>query len=224
MIHKILVVDDDTRLRDLLTKYLGENGFFVISAKDAFEAEEKMKKDVFDLIIMDVMMPGKSGFEFTKSIREENNTPILMLTAVESVKDRIIGLESGADDYLQKPFEPKELLLRIHNILKRTKKKKNGENICYFGDYEFDLKDNKLTKKGGFIYLTEAEAQILGIFCKNINMPLGREELCNMLGGIDARSIDVQITRIRKKIEEDSKKPQYLQTRRGSGYILKSPS
>jgi two-component system phosphate regulon response regulator OmpR len=222
MTNKILVVDDDTRLRDLLTKYLGENGFFVSSAKDAFEAEEKIKSEEFDLLVVDIMMPGKSGIEFTKSVRQNNNIPILMLTAIGEVKNRVEGLESGADDYLQKPFEPKELLLRINNILKRTQKKKVTDDSCVFGNFEFDFKNNKLTKNGKFIYLTEAEAEILGIFCKNINKPLTREQLSEQLNNIDERSIDVQITRIRKKIEEDSKKPQYLQTKRGSGYNLQS--
>jgi two-component system phosphate regulon response regulator OmpR len=221
MTYKILVVDDDTRLRDLLTKYLGENGFFVSSAKDASEAEEKMKEEKFDLLVVDVMMPGKTGIEFTEAVRKESQMPILMLTAMGEVRDRISGLESGADDYLQKPFEPKELLLRINNILKRTQKKK-ADDICVFGDYRFDFTKRKLLKNDDFIYLTEAEAEILSIFCKNINVPLSREKLSEMLGGIDVRSIDVQITRIRKKIEEDSKKSQHLQTQRGKGYILKS--
>jgi len=222
MNYKILVVDDDTRLRSLLTKYLSENGFNVSNAKDAFDAEEKFMNGDFDLLVVDVMMPGKTGVEFVKDLREKSKVPVLMLTAMGEIDDRIAGLESGADDYLQKPFEPKELLLRINSILKRVKPKKD-KNICIFGNYEFDMITKKLMKGKKFIYLTEAEVDILMAFCKNINRPLTREQISKMCGGeLDERSVDVQITRMRKKIEENTKQPQFLKTQRGKGYILKN--
>jgi len=222
MNYKILVVDDDTRLRDLITQYLSENGFDVDNAKDAFEAEEKVSSSKFDLLVVDVMMPKKTGVEFTKELREKSKIPVLMLTAMGEIDDRISGLESGADDYLSKPFEPKELLLRIQSILKRVKPKKE-KNVCSFGDFDFDMIEKKLTKSDEFIYLTEAEADILLAFCKNINKPLSREQISEMCGGaLDERSVDVQITRMRRKLEADTKKPQFLQTQRGVGYILKN--
>jgi two-component system phosphate regulon response regulator OmpR len=222
MNYKILVVDDDTRLRNLLTKYLNENGFDVSNAKDAFDAEEKLTDDNFDLLVVDVMMPNKTGVEFVKNLREKSKVPVLMLTAMGEIDDRIAGLESGADDYLQKPFEPKELLLRINSILKRVKPKKN-KNICSFGNYEFDMVTKKLMKGDEFVYSTEAEADILMVFCKNINKPLTREKISEMCGGeLDERSVDVQITRMRKKLEKNSKQPQFLKTQRGVGYILKN--
>lgn len=220
---QILVIDDDTRLRNLLTKYLGENGFNVLSAKDTKEARELMKSNQFSAMIVDIMMPEENGIEFTKSVRETSKVPILMLTAKGNSSDRIDGLEVGADDYMPKPFEPKELLLRINNILKRNNysaPKNSEENSCEFGDFEFNFDDLRLKKHGEFIHITESEAKILTILCKNLGNVVAREKLSEVMGGIDERSIDVQITRLRRKIENNPKQSNFLQTVRNQGYIL----
>lgn len=220
---QILVIDDDTRLRNLLTKYLGENGFNVMSAQDTREARELMKSNKFDILIVDVMMPEENGIEFTKSVRETSKLPILMLTAKGNSSNRIDGLEAGADDYMPKPFEPKELLLRINNILKRSGNlvvKNEEQNICKFGNFEFNFADLRLKRQGEFIHITESEAKILTILCKNLGNVVPREKLSEIMGGIDERSIDVQITRLRRKIEDNPKQSHFLQTVRNQGYIL----
>ncbi|MES2678187.1 MAG: response regulator transcription factor [Pseudomonadota bacterium] len=225
---QILVVDDDTRLRNLLTKYLGDNGFNVLAAKDTGEAREILQENHFDILIVDVMMPEENGVEFTKSLRQKDHdyskTPILMLTARGDSADRIDGLEAGADDYMPKPFEPKELLLRINNILKRTNNSNNSEseNICKFGDFVFNFSDSRLKKNGQYIHITESEAKILTILCRNLGNVVSRETISESCGDIDARSIDVQITRLRRKIEDNPKQSNFLQTMRNQGYVLHS--
>lgn len=223
MQNKILIIDDDTRLRNLLGKYLTDNNFAVVLAKDTNEADSFLANEIFDLLIVDVMMPNENGFDFTHRFRQKNQTPIIMLTARGEPDDRIKGLENGADDYMPKPFEPKELLLRINNILRR----KNSEikisvakNIVNFGDFTFNLSDLRLKKFHEFIHLTENDARILKILAQHQGEVVSRNSLSEQLGGIDERSIDVSVTRLRKKIESNPKQPHYIQTIRNHGYIL----
>lgn len=223
MQNKILIIDDDTRLRNLLGKYLADNNFAVVLAKDTNEADSFLANEIFDLLIVDVMMPNENGFDFTHRFRQKNQTPIIMLTARGEPDDRIKGLENGADDYMPKPFEPKELLLRINNILRR----KNSEikisvakNIVNFGDFTFNLSDLRLKKFHEFIHLTENDARILKILAQHQGEVVSRNSLSEQLGGIDERSIDVSVTRLRKKIESNPKQPHYIQTIRNHGYIL----
>jgi two-component system phosphate regulon response regulator OmpR len=219
----ILVIDDDTRLRTLLGRFLEENNFNVSLAKDTTEARAVMQNTNFDLLIVDVMMPQENGIDFTSSLRQNSKTPVIMLTARGEFDDRIKGLEAGADDYLQKPFEPKELLLRINNILKRVSvSQTTASNVCNFGDFNFNLTESRLKRGEEFIHITESEAKILAILCKEQGNPVSREKLSNLCGGIDDRSIDVQITRLRKKIEVNPKQPHYLQTVRNLGYVIYS--
>lgn len=220
---RILVVDDDTRLRNLLGKFLQENDFEVQLAGDTSQARELLDGQDFDLLIVDVMMRGETGFEFTKSFRQENDTPIIILTARGDVDDRIEGLQSGAQDYLSKPFEPKELLLRIQNIIKSSSNasSEKAPEIYKFGDFSFNFNKKSLQKNTQFIHLTDSEKNILDILCRNSNKHLTREELAKKCGDLDPRSIDVQITRLRKKVEDNPKQPQYIQTVRNQGYILR---
>lgn len=216
----ILVIDDDTRLRELLTQYLSGEGYTVTPAKHAEDAREILSDREFDLLVMDVMMPGEDGLKLTKSLRKTTSVPILMLTAMTEPEDRIEGLESGADDYLTKPFEPRELCLRIEKILNR--KTVSGSGKVKFGDYEFNLKTGDLQKSGKFINITSNELKLLNIFAENIDKSVSRDRLSQLFNGISERSVDVQVNRLRKKIEEDPKKPFYLQTARGAGYVLRS--
>ncbi len=219
----LLVIDDDTRLRNLLGKFLDENNFQVALAKDTDEARTLINDNHFDLLIVDVMMPKQNGIDFTFEFKQSYNVPILILTARGEPLDRIKGLEVGADDYLAKPFEPKELLLRINNILKRQPIiSKNQESNCNFGDFSFSLSSFRLKRGEEFIHLTESEAKILAILCQHKGVAVSREKLSELCGNIDERSIDVQITRLRKKIEINPKQPQFLQTVRNQGYILYS--
>ena len=219
----ILVIDDDTRLRRLLYRYLTDNGFDVSEAADTMQAEQLFSLFSFDLLVMDVMMPGKTGTVFTKELRDRGFvTPILMLTAMGQVDDRISGLENGADDYLCKPFEPKELLLRIGSILKRTPTEKKETQKLDFGQCVFDMQTKELaSKQGEIMHITPIEQSLLGILGAKSGQVFSRDKLSEILGaGQSPRSIDVQITRLRKKIEKDSKNPRYLQTVRGKGYML----
>jgi two-component system phosphate regulon response regulator OmpR len=226
MSKNILVIDDDTRLRNLLGKFLQDNNFNVSLAKDTTEARKLISKTSFDLLIVDVMMPNEDGVEFTKSLRQSSQIPVIMLTARGDSDDRITGLEAGADDYLPKPFEPKELLLRINNILKRLRGNNsvsvNGGDICQFGDFTYDPSELRLKKGDEFIHITESEAKILAILCKEQGKSISREELSSLCGGVDDRSIDVLVTRLRNIIEANPKQPHYLQTVRNLGYILRS--
>ena len=218
----ILVVDDDRRIRELLGRFLREQGFMVSLAGDALEADMFLSQYHFDLIVLDVMMPKISGFDFLKKLRGESSVPVLMLTAMGETDDRINGLEIGADDYLSKPFEPKELLLRMKNILKRMPKKETDSGILNFGACLYDMTAKKLkTTMGEVIHVTNVEQQLLAILGQKAGQIVTREKLAELLGaGSNLRSIDVQITRLRKKIEKDSKNPRYLQTVRGKGYML----
>ncbi len=215
----ILLVDDDEGIRSLVKQYLNNNNFLVTTANNAEDAKEKVSLIKFDLIVLDIMMPGKSGIDFTHENKDFLNTPIILLTAKGEALDRIEGLESGADDYLPKPFEPKELVLRINNILKKTKAK-DIKKFIEFGRIKIDL--NKL-----FIFKNEKEFKINNtekiILEKMINAPgqtFSRDEIGKIINLDKERSIDVIITRLRKKIEDDPKNPKYLQTIRGSGYVL----
>jgi len=218
----ILVVDDDTRLRSLLGRFLREQGFVTSVAKDALEADMFLEQYRFDLIVLDVMMPGVDGFEFLKKLRAESNVPVLMLTAMGETDNRIYGLEQGADDYLPKPFEPKELVLRIKSILKRVPQKQDQSPVLNFGSTVYDMMTKELkTVSGDVIHITNVEQQLLAVFGQKAGQIFTREKLAEILGaGNNPRSIDVQITRLRKKIEKDSKNPRYLQTIRGKGYML----
>lgn len=218
-ISHILVIDDDTRLRNLLGKFLSENNFLVSLAKDAGEARELIKNTDFDLLIIDVMMQGENGIDLTKSLRQSSMVPIIILTARGESDERIIGLESGADDYMPKPFEPKELLLRINNILKRIEKSSTIERKI-FGEFVFSLTESRLKKGDSYIHLTENESKILKILCQFQGNVVSRDNLSKALGGVDDRSIDVAITRLRRKIEVNPKQPQFIQTLRNLGYIL----
>lgn len=221
---KILVVDDDQRLRALLDQYLREHGFDVLSAQDSAEARKILGGQSIDLIILDRMMPQESGLEFTTDLRAQGNSvPILMLTAMGETDDRIDGLEQGVDDYLSKPFEPKELLLRMGRILARTSVKAAPQNPkpITFGEHAFDLESKKLLKNQETVYLTSVEQSLLEIFAKHLGKPLSREELAEQSGAcISPRTVDVQITRLRRKLERNPKKPLYLRTVRHKGYAL----
>ena len=218
----LLVVDDDTRLRGLLQRFLQENGFFVSTAKDAEEARFMMEQYRFHLLIVDVMMPKETGLEFLENLRKESTVPVIMLTAMGDVEDRIAGLESGADDYVSKPFEPKELLLRISSVLKRVPVEKKENQQLDLGSFVFDMQTKELkTKQGEVLHITPVEQSLLCILGAKSGQIFSREKLSETLGaGQSPRSIDVQITRLRKKIEKDSKNPRYLQTLRGKGYML----
>ena len=217
----LLVVDDDERLRALLQRYLFSNGFRVSVAANAADARALMKSMAFDLLILDVMMPGESGFELTKSVRASSSVPILMLTAKGEAEDRIKGLEHGADDYLPKPFEPRELLLRVSALLRRAAppaQKAIAE--VRMGDCVYDPERGQLRRKGKPVHLTSSESALLQLFAANAGRSFSRSDLCTRLGVTLERSIDVQVTRLRRKIEEDPKLPLYLQTVRGVGYVL----
>lgn len=219
----ILVVDDDNRLRSLLQRFLRDNGFYVSVAKNAAEARERLRDYKFDLLIVDIMMPEETGLEFLEKLRRESSMPVIMLTAMGETEDRIAGLETGADDYLPKPFEPKELVLRIKNILRRTPQENlQAVEKLNLGLCSYDMaKKELLTKQGAVIHITPVEQAMLNVLGQKSGQIFTREKLAEILGaGQSPRSIDVQITRLRKKIEKDSKNPRYLQTVRGKGYML----
>ena len=219
----ILVVDDDDRLRGLLRIYLRDNFFRVTAAENAAVARAKMRNIEFDLIILDRMMPGESGSDFAISLRRSSNVPILMLTAMAETNDRIDGLEVGVDDYLVKPFEPRELLLRINSILRRIPNTvlDIGASQTQFGKYIFDLKREKLSCGDEEVGLTTTEARLLKIFIENPGENFSRKYLMDLVApGGEERTVDVQVNRLRKKIESNAKLPRYLQTVRGKGYIF----
>jgi len=218
----ILVVDDDERLRALLAKYLGEHGFVVVTAADAAEARTKLGSLVFDVIVLDLMMPGESGLDFARDFRRQGSVPILMLTAMGEPEDRIAGLESGADDYLVKPFEPRELLLRLQNILRRAPQAEPPPVEVSMGDAVFNLEREVLSRGGKPTRLTSVEAALLKALAARPGIALSREDLIQLTGtGGGGRAVDVQVTRLRRKIEDDPRDPRYLQTVRGKGYVLK---
>ena len=215
----ILVVDDDEEIRELVKEYLKKNKYLVTTAKDAEDAQNKVRFVKFDLIILDIMMPGKSGLEFTKDNKNHLNTPIILLTAKGEPAERVTGLEIGADDYLAKPFEPKELILRINNILNKTKTKFT-KRLIEFGDVKIDL--NKLIiKKNSVEYkINNTEKSILEEMINSPGKIFSRQNISSIINIEKERSIDVIITRLRKKIESNPKKSKYLQTIRGEGYVL----
>ena len=218
----ILVVDDDTRLRGLLRKYLSNSGFRVTTAADAADARAQIASLSFDLIVLDVMMPGESGLAFIQSLRPACQVPILLLTAMGAAEDRVRGFETGADDYLHKPFEPRELVLRIQSILRRVPQERAAPAQIQLGNCRFDVAHEQLLRGVDVIRLTTAEAGLLKALAESAGEPLSREELgqrCRIAGGL--RAVDVQVTRLRRKIEPDPKLPRYLQTVRGRGYVLR---
>ena len=219
--HHILVVDDDKRLRELLGKYLSQEGYEVSEAENSAQADAQLASTGCDLMVLDVMMPEETGIQYARRLRDAGKTtPILMLTAMGDVDSRIKGLEQGADDYLPKPFDPKELLLRIQNILRRHKP--SEKPIITFGDYVYHIEKQELHKDGTYVNLTSTERKLLGLFANQPGEPISREDLSELLNGISERSVDVQITRLRKKIEPDPKNPIYLETAWGAGYRLRT--
>ena len=219
----ILVVDDDDRLRDLLQRYLGECGFRVSTASSAAEARVALSGLDFDLLVLDLMMPGESGLELTQSIRGDNTVkalPILLLTAMGEAQDRIAGLEVGADDYLAKPFEPRELGLRIEAILRRGGPKQEEIAVATFGTCSFHMERGELTRDGTAVRLTSGEMEMLRLFARNPGVTVGRAELLAQADAGNVRAVDVQITRLRRKIEEDPKEPRHLCTVWGQGYVF----
>ncbi len=218
----ILVVDDDDRLRELLRKYLSDNGFRVSVARDSADARVRMAGLAFDLLVLDLMMPGESGLDFAADIIRTNPVPILMLTALGETENRIAGLESGADDYLTKPFEPRELLLRINNILKRSPAVVDTPRRIGLGQVSYDMERFELSRDGQPIRLTDVEVALLNALVRRAGIVLSREELTELTGATGGeRAIDVQVTRLRRKIEANPKLPVYLHTVRGKGYVLR---
>ncbi len=216
----LLVIDDDDRIRDLLKQFLSRNGFRVTTAADAEAAKRLLDLLDFDLLIVDVMMPGEDGFSLTRWVRKRGPTPVLILTARGLPDDRIEGLSLGADDYLSKPFEPQELLLRVEAILRRAGPKPSGPRKIGLGAFEFDLDRAELTRDGTLIRLTEAEAQLLKILAQKAHAGVDRMDLARDTADATGRAVDVQVTRLRRKIESDPRNPRYLQTVRGVGYML----
>ena len=217
--YHILVVDDDDRIRELVKEYLNENGFIVSTGNSAEEAKIKLDYFKFDLIVLDVMMPGQNGFELTKEIKKNSNMPIILLTAKGEVENRIQGLELGADDYLGKPFEPKELLLRINNIVKKSKKI-NLNKINKIGEAKVDLNKMSIQLKNKINKINNVEKKVLIEMLANPGKTYSRLQIGEISNIKQERSIDVMITRLRQKIEISPKNPKFLQTIRGSGYVL----
>ncbi len=216
----ILVVDDDTRIRTLLKRYLRDHGYRITTAGDAMEARTRLEALQFDLLVLDVMMPGEDGLSLTRGLRAESDVPILLLTARGEPEDRIAGLERGADDYLAKPFEPRELLLRIEAIIRRARTIEPVANQIRFGVCRYDLDRGELTRENTVIRLTTAEATLLDVLARNPGDVISRTDLCERTNAGLERSVDVQVNRLRRKIEEDPRQPRYLQTVRGVGYVL----
>ena len=223
----LLIVDDDERIRGLLQKFLIRNGFLVSAARDAAHARRILSGLDFDLIVLDVMMPGEDGISLTRGIRETSTTPILLLTARAETEDRIAGLEAGADDYLAKPFEPKELLLRINAILRRMPEQVADDGAPKFlslGPIRYDTERGEMWRGEDLVRLTSTEIQLMKVFAARPGEPLSRSQLVEELGRdrgqSQERAVDVQITRLRRKLEDNPKQPRYLQTVRGAGYML----
>ena len=215
----ILVVDDDEGIRSLVKRYLNENNFLVTTAKNAEDATEKIEVINFDMIILDIMMPGKSGLQFIHDNKNKITTPIILLTAKGTADERVEGLEIGADDYLPKPFEPKELLLRVKNILKKTREI-DLKRVVKFSNIEIDLNKLMILKNGKEFKINNTEKIILEKMINNPGKTLSRIDIGKLINIDKERSVDVIITRLRKKIEIDPKNPKFLQTLRGSGYVL----
>jgi len=215
----ILVVDDDNRIRDLVKQYLSEKNYLVSTAISSEDAQKKVNVIKFDLIVLDIMMPGKSGLDFTLENKNKLYTPIILLTAKGETEERVHGLEVGADDYLAKPFEPKELVLRIKNILNKTKSK-NIKRLIEFGNVKVDLNKLLILKENKEFKINNTEKSILEVMINSPGKPFSRDEIGKIINLEKERSIDVIITRLRKKIEKNPKNPKYLQTLRGEGYVL----
>jgi two-component system phosphate regulon response regulator OmpR len=219
----ILVVDDDKRLAQLIRRYLGDNGFRVTVAASAEEAKGLLSTLAFDLLVLDVMMPGLSGVEMTRELRRTSDVPILLLTAMSETENRISGLESGADDYLTKPFEPRELVLRLNSILRRRPKApESAATEMRFGPYRFDPGRGELWRGEEPVRLASAEVSLLRAFARRPNEAIERLGLIDGAAGLEPRTVDVQITRLRRKIETDPKFPRHLQTVRGKGYLFRT--
>ena len=216
----ILVVDDDDRIRELVSRYLYEAGFRVSTAPDTKSARSAMRGLAFDLIILDVMMPGETGLEFALALKGVSFVPICMLTAMADADDRVAGLEAGVDDYLAKPFEPRELLLRVRNILRRGKNGAAPRDEVRMGEFSFHAGRGELKRGEELVKLTERERDLLRLFASRPGSPIARHELASDESTGSERAIDVQINRLRRKIESDQSNPVYLQTVRGKGYIL----
>ncbi|MGD1926736.1 MAG: response regulator [Paracoccaceae bacterium] len=226
-ISHVLVIDDDERIRDLLKRYLTRNGYLVTTARDAAHATRLLESLSFDLMIVDVMMPGEDGFSFTRRVVGEIETPVILLTARGETDDRIEGLEAGADDYLPKPFEPKELLLRVSAILRRSAPvvpEVEPPKHLSLGETSYELSRGELRRGEESIRLTSTEQALMRVFSRQPNEAVSRMRLAEELGGtsgdVQERAVDVQITRLRRKIERDPRNPRYLQTVRGAGYML----
>lgn len=225
----VLIIDDDSRICSLVSRYLEENGFLAMTAPDTSEAKETLKRMVFDALVVDIMMPGENGLDFTQSLRDAgNDIPVILLTALGEVDDRVIGLQTGADDYLPKPFDPRELVLRLQSILKRRPKDTKKTPVSLkIGPWIYNPDQNDLCNEidGAVQRLTTVEGNLLRAFSMYPGVVISREdlaELCDMESS--ERAIDVQVTRLRRKIEEDSKVPRYLHTVRGKGYVLRAES
>jgi two-component system, OmpR family, phosphate regulon response regulator OmpR len=220
----VLVVDDDRRLRDLLARFLGEHGYRVSTAASAAEARAKSETFVFDALVLDVMMPGETGFDYARTIRQASQVPILMLTARADPADRVSGLEIGADDYLPKPFDPRELILRLGNILRRTPsaaaRSGDAPDLIRFGPFAFRFDRGELRRDDEVVRITEREREILSILGTRAGGNVPREELAGGGSSANERTVDVQINRLRRKIEVDPANPVFLQTIRGVGYRL----
>ena len=218
-IFHVLVVDDDDRIRELVKEYLEENNFIVTSAKDALDAKKKLKILKFDILILDIMMPGESGLSLTKEVKKNNSTPIILLTAKGETQDRIKGLELGADDYLGKPFEAKELLLRINNILYKIQKPILPDEI-YIGNTIINLKKLEIKINNKIKKINPQEKKVLEKMLESPGKIFSRNDIGKIINILKERTIDVMVTRLRQKIESNPKNPKYLQTIRGSGYVL----
>jgi two-component system, OmpR family, phosphate regulon response regulator OmpR len=219
----ILVVDDDDRIRSLVSRYLNEHGFLSFTAANANEAKEILQIGAFDALVVDIMMPGQDGRAFTKELRTRSDVPVLLLTAMGEVEDRVAGLQTGADDYLTKPFDPRELVLRLEAILRRRPQERQVSKTYRIGTWLYDPQVPELKRDNETVRLTDVEVNLLKALTRRPDIIFTREELADLCG-VDAgeRTIDVQVTRLRKKLEEDSKNPRYLQTIRGKGYLLRA--
>ncbi|MBY0281522.1 MAG: response regulator transcription factor [Alphaproteobacteria bacterium] len=218
----LLVVDDDNRIRTLLVKFLSDQGFRVNAAANAAEARSHMACHVFDALILDIMMPGEDGIQLTKSLRATTRVPILLLTARDQLDDKVTGFETGADDYLTKPFEPLELLARLKSLIRRSSIPDTDSNpLIHFGDYTFDIQNGRLKNKEELVFLTSTEMILLKTLAQTPGHPFSRDELAQRIGHrVSERTVDVQITRLRKKIGDDPRNPRTLQTIRHIGYAL----
>ena len=219
----ILVVDDDDRIRSLVSRYLNEHGFLSFTAADAEQAKSIMKLGLFDALVVDVMMPGQDGRSLTRELRQTEDVPILLLTAMGEAEDRVEGLMSGADDYLTKPFDPRELVLRLQSLLRRRPVAHQVQVRYRIGRWLYDPQVPELVSGEDIVRLTDVEANLLKALCRSPDEILSREDLAELCG-VDAgeRTMDVQVTRLRRKLEEDSKLPRYLQTVRGKGYLIRA--